>query len=374
MISTINIKGYRGLREFSLNKLGRVNLLVGANNCGKTSILEAIQILASAGDPLSLADGVIRRGERISDSIRRRNGISADHDLSHLFYGHEVAPGQEFTIATDENCALGGVTVRVQEINGLEHSRQSSLPFESGSDDALDAPAWTLTVDWTHHDFPTFELPINSFGGVSFDSLRRFPRRRFETAIPVRHISTSGLSIETVVQMFEDLVLKPEEGLAVDALRTIEPTIERVATVGANRRSSYPGERGGFVVKLTNFDQRVPIGSMGDGMWRMLGLALALVNAEGGILLVDEIDTGLHYTVMDQMWKLLSEGARKLSVQVFATTHSRDCYESLATIARAEVSDGSEVTIQRIETGRNSAIGFSEQEIVAAAERGMEVR
>ena len=374
MLSHVNIRGYRGLREFSLNGLGRVNLLVGSNNCGKTSILEAIQILANAGDPWSLVHGVVRRGERVSDSFRRRNRSTSDHDLSHLFFGHEVSIGQEFEITSDQKGPLGGVIVHITEGSQREKERQSSLPFEAGDDESIDGAAWTLTIDWALRDSPSFELPINSYGGVSFDSLRRYPRSRFESALPVQHISTAGLSVDEVVQMFEDVVLTPDEDLAVDALRLIEPHIDRLATVSRDRRTSYPGERGGVVVKMIDSSQRVPIGSMGDGMWRMLGLALALVNAEGGILLVDEIDTGLHYTVMDQMWKLLSEGARKLSVQVFATTHSRDCYESLATIARDDVSDGSEVTIQRIESDRTVSTGFTEQEIIAAAERGMEVR
>ena len=108
-------------------------------------------------------------------------------------------------------------------------------------------------------------------------------------------------------------------------------------------------------------------------MWRMLGLALALSNAKGGILLVDEIDTGLHYSVMENMWRMISERAVALDVQVFATTHSRDCYESLAAVAPPE-SGPADVTIQRIDEHRKRAVRFSNDEVVAAAERGIEVR
>ena len=108
-------------------------------------------------------------------------------------------------------------------------------------------------------------------------------------------------------------------------------------------------------------------------MWRMLGLALALAKAKGGVLLVDEIDTGLHYSVMENMWRMVSERAAALAVQVFATTHSRDCYESLAAILQPG-SLPSEVTIQRIDPSRGQAVRFSNDDIVAAAERGIEVR
>jgi len=119
---------------------------------------------------------------------------------------------------------------------------------------------------------------------------------------------------------------------------------------------------------------RIPIGTLGEGIWRLLGIALALVRARGGTLLIDEIDTGLHYSIMSKMWRLVLETAQRLDVQVFATTHSRDCFESLASIARVDVSEGSEVTIQRLETDRSRTVNFTEQEIVLAAERGIEVR
>ena len=172
-----------------------------------------------------------------------------------------------------------------------------------------------------------------------------------------------------MLPLLAETVLTPEEDTLLGALRMIEPGIERIATIGAARRrlGGYP--RGGVAVKLAG--QRVPIGSLGDGIWRLLGIALALVRARGGVLLVDEIDTGLHYSVLEKMWRLVHETANRLDVQVFATTHSRDCYESLAAIAHP---GGHDVTIQRIERGKPVAVAFSEAEIVQAAKRGIEVR
>jgi len=98
------------------------------------------------------------------------------------------------------------------------------------------------------------------------------------------------------------------------------------------------------------------------------------VHSANGILLVDEIDTGLHHTVMKAMWKFLYDAAEKYDVQVFATTHSRDCYQSLAVICRDSVAKNSDATIQRIERDREESIAYTEQEIIAAAESDIEVR
>ena len=103
-----------------------------------------------------------------------------------------------------------------------------------------------------------------------------------------------------------------------------------------------------MIVKLSDSDLPIPIGSMGDGIWRLLGLALATVSAQGGVLLVDEIDSGLHYSTMSDMWKIIWQTATKLDVQVFATTHSSDCWQSLASIASKEKEDKNRITIHRI--------------------------
>ena len=188
-----------------------------------------------------------------------------------------------------------------------------------------------------------------------------------------RFITSSALTPESVVELFESVVLTKDEELVIEALNIIEPSIERIA-IGGSERLRSDTTRGGVLVRCRGIDQRIPIGSMGDGIWRMLGIALALVRSGDGVLLIDEIDTGLHFTVMADMWRLIHRTAKRLNVQVFATTHSRDCYESLAVICQEQVREGSEITIQRIEKNRRESVGYTEQEIVAAADRGMEVR
>ena len=196
---------------------------------------------------------------------------------------------------------------------------------------------------------------------------------------PTQFVRSSSLDKETMKNLFDQIVLTPDEDLVIQALKSIEPDIERIASIN-------PRLRGSFVVQKTNNSdqriplasminfQRIPIGSMGDGISRILGLTLALINAKNGVLLVDEIDTGLHFSAMSDMWKLLYETAKRLNVQVFATTHSRDCWESLAEIAETEDSSENDIVIHRIEKGRANSIVIGEDEMAIAAERGIEVR
>src|SRR5262249_20177096 len=103
-------------------------------------------------------------------------------------------------------------------------------------------------------------------------------------------ISATGAPDQAWLGMlWNSLVLGPEEARVIDALRIIEPDLERLAFV--------PGSAGGFFVKLTGVAGRIPLGTMGEGMQRALSLALHLVRAEKSYLLVDEIDAGLHHSV-----------------------------------------------------------------------------
>jgi predicted ATPase len=132
--------------------------------------------------------------------------------------------------------------------------------------------------------------------------------------------------------MFEDVVLTPNEEIIIEALGSIEPRTQRIASLGFDSHKNSRS-RGGIVVRLAGSNQRIPIGSTGDGMWRILGLALAIVNAKDGVLLVDEIDTGLHFSAMADMWKLIWETAQELDVQVFATTHNNKSIKPALTLA-----------------------------------------
>lgn len=80
-------------------------------------------------------------------------------------------------------------------------------------------------------------------------------------------------------------------------------------------------------------NQPISLNSMGDGMLRILQLALKVYPAKDGFLLIDEFENGLHYSIQEKVWDWLFELSEQLNIQVFATTHSWDSVESFAKIA-----------------------------------------
>lgn len=372
MLRNLRITNFRALREFAMSGLGRVNLLVGTNNCGKTSVLEAIHMLSAPGSagPLWLAQA--RRGELVD------NATDKQVDVTHLVHGHKLAEGSGFRIVGDgtagQQALVAEFVSRKLELRAVDRNgdedREGDDERDIGAAVGLLAPL-SLRLGWSGASEPMGAvLTISRQGGLS---LARVLSSQAAVGVELPGslvlITTEGLPRDEIISMFESVVLTPSEESVIRALRTVEPGIERIASIGTHARQYTRDSRGGLAMMVAG--QRIPIGSMGDGIWRLLGIALSLVRARGGVLLIDEIDTGLHYSVLVDMWRLVFETARSLDVQVFATTHSRDCYEALAAVTEP---GRTEISLQRIERGKVEAVAFTELEIRQAAERGLEVR
>ncbi len=346
-----------------MENLGRINLLVGTNNCGKTSILEAIDILADYPDVVGLGGLSLMRGAHAQPVNGQGSGAEAIA-MRHLFFGHPAQAGAEFVISSQHGEELQQVQVQMalRPPAGLETQPTLKVPERlwlvmnktGAAQPVVSAAPLTPQAEWLASNFAERYQQLNG-------------------SFYVPHIQIQGDSRATIVQRLSEVALNPEEQLVLQILRILSPDLEGITVVNrAPTVFDLPGSSHGVYVKLRGQRERVPIGTLGAGVWRLLGLALALVKARGRVLLVDEIETGLHYTAQVDMWKMVKQAAEELDVQVFATTHSRDCIDALAAIARPDVTTGSEVTIQRIEGER--AISYSEREIVLAAERGIEVR
>lgn len=91
-LNSLEVRNFRAFRDLKIEHLGRVNLLVGKNNVGKTSLLEAIQLYASrASTPTFIWETMIKRREIKQPLVNVRDMLAA---LKYLFYGRiDIKPG-----------------------------------------------------------------------------------------------------------------------------------------------------------------------------------------------------------------------------------------------------------------------------------------
>lgn len=358
MLNALRIDNYRAFRALEVASLAPVNLFVGANNVGKTALLDAVDLFAYRDSPEALWRASERRRELTSFDPGGESAAweGVDFDLSLLVYGRVVREGVLFSVEgfSDHTPAFVRGCVTRPKDNGLVFVVESDLRERS-------------------------EIPITPHGRI-VETAHRFRdrsgptwhRELIEPDLPeARFISTWRDDLRDVAASWEQVVLTPDEQPILAALQILEPDLERVAFVSSN----VPGSHGpGFVVKLRGSDRRLPLGSLGDGMRRMLTIALHLVRARGGFLLVDEIDAGIHHSAMVSLWRLVIETARRLGVQVFATTHSYDCVYALANLCEESAGLAADVAVHRIERGNPRAVRYAASEIGVAARHHLEVR
>ncbi|WP_309729802.1 AAA family ATPase, partial [Chamaesiphon sp. OTE_75_metabat_556] len=270
MLKSLKIKNFRCLEEFNLPQLGRVNLLVGKNNSGKTSILEALHILSSPDKIKPFFDIIECRGE--SSLNEKDNGSGGFFELGHLFSGHQIEAESSFEISgttdTDENIKFSFCLkdIPLQESTREEISNNKHISF--------------LYVDFDRYTGASYVLEwedVNKMGYVLFlpvsTPIDRLRMSILEESTSSRLVSLNLSKASTIISEFNQIVLTPQEETLYESLRIIEPGIERIATVG--NRMYRQNINSGFVVSINK--QRVPIGSMGYGIWRMLEITLAMV-------------------------------------------------------------------------------------------------
>jgi len=170
----------------------------------------------------------------------------------------------------------------------------------------------------------------------------------------------------TLSQLWENIVLSPQEDDIYKIVRdTIQPDLIRL-DVG----------REIVRVRLQDTEKPVPLGTLGDGVYRILLIALSLANAQNSILLIDELELGLHYSALEKLWNMIFKYAQKWDIQVFATTHSQDVLRTFHYVADDEkyINDAQYIRLQINRKGENEAILFDGERLRESLELQLEIR
>ncbi len=355
MLNSLEIKNFRALEDFKVAKLGRVNLIVGKNNSGKSTVLEALRIYAGNAYPKLLESIAASHDEKYKQEFT----ILDEPDTSivpfeDLFTGRQL-PDDETEIIIGESTSSDQALHLCHRFNVDREERVTDAEGKTHISKSGDYVTKLSFIDWTNEQISddygrvrevllvvknnmSFPIYLNS-RTLDLASLNiRFFSKKFG-ATKCSFIPTQLVSIDELAQEWSNIVGTEYEDVAKQALRIILPEFQEIYFVP--NTSSANESKHIAKVKLPNLPRPVPLKSLGDGMIRILQLALKLVSAQGGFLLIDELENGLHYSIQEQVWAWLFEVAERLDIQVFATTHSWDCIESFTKVATAnETTEG----------------------------------
>ena len=368
MLQTLAMRGYRGFESYRLTNLARVNLVVGRNNCGKTSVLEAIELLVSGGHPAVFSRSLQRRGEIDARYAPRPRDWPAD--VSHVFSGHACAPGANFDLSSDDGKRKLKVEILSldeigEETDDWEPSLKRRLERSLFDPDEDGAPMFGMRIDRGTPE-RRIVLPVMEDGTALFERPFRWMRNG-PPATPVRFLALESFDPASLGGMWDTVLTEGREKDVVDDMRLLEPDLDSIHFLTARLGT-------GILLGFRSGGRRLPIGTYGDGMRRLLALRLSLVGTANGVLLIDEIDTGLHWTIMEEMWQFVVKVAQRSNVQIFATTHSYDCIRGLGSLIQSRPDLTDQVCIQKVDTSLKQAVCLRGDQIKVAVEQDIEVR
>ncbi|WP_346815184.1 AAA family ATPase [Aeromonas hydrophila] len=328
MLTEFRVQRFRLFDDIKINKLSRVNLIVGKNNSGKSALLEALLLFFSNMSPTDLLEIVNARQENWSG--RRDFEVTP---LRHLFKGH-VLPElfkRGFILSSEQKSIEvridAYVVDEVQEDKIIRRALTEKEFKDKGGVVDLDDIALVSISKEKGRSIRSRIMSVD-------EEVRVLGRRVFmrnPSATPVQYVSTSGLSNLRASALWDTISLTELEHEVVNGLQLIEPSVTGITFVAESEDSGFRSRDGRIpLVKVGGVEEPIPLKSLGDGMTRMFHIILSLACAKNGVLIVDEFENGLHWSVQEGAWDIVFKLSKQLNVQVFTTTHSRDCISSFS--------------------------------------------
>jgi AAA domain, putative AbiEii toxin, Type IV TA system len=376
VLQGFDIKGFRTFKHLRIDRLARVNLVVGRNNVGKTMLLEALRLYVDGAHFASIARLLLTRNEVAALAAPRR-GAEAELRLEALFHGRPAQLRADDAICLqDPTAPASALYIEAVERQGKNKKPRQGLGRilrvrrgqQSGLLDASELS----------------ELGMNS----------RHPGWPLEAPA---FVHAGRMAAPHMGWLWDRVALTARAANVVNALRVIAP-VEGIALV-ADPASYREGERVAMA-RVTSETEPVPLASLGDGMLRVFELALAtefaaspttsrstmlttdakeaggdiIIAIDEPVLLIDEVEIGVHYSALPDVWRYLFRAARERGIQVFATTHSWDCIEAFQQAA-AEEPEGSAVLMRLEQKGQDHrAVLFDQDELPTVTKHHIEVR
>ena len=310
ILTELNIENFRGIKNLNISDMRRLVLLSGNNNVGKSSVLEAIFLLMDHLSPESFNRMNIFRGLNIST-----DGVGL---WEPLFY--QMNPDNTIKIQTTRGKET--LTLSYMKDESYIPALNGGIPKDVfGSFQSSAKRNYTLQFDFKSKGLVDYS-EVGHYTASENGTLRELSNDNEDKQILqlTYTVFVNNYFVRTervILDRMGKAEINGEKDKLIGFLKRIDPSISDIVTVSVKGISQ---------IYIKTNDKLLPIQFSGDGINKLLYIILSIMDAKDGILLVDEIDTGFHYSMHSDLWKMISDVSRDYNCQVIATTHS---YENI---------------------------------------------
>ena len=298
-LNNIEIKHFRGIDHLKIEDFSRVNVLVGQNNSGKTSVLEAIALLMGMSNP---------DNPQAINAMRARKSFSNFIDLQYLFKNLDTSMPPELSSELNDGSSRNlrlGLTYVFDELSEPKNDHLQ----QNGS------------VKYVN----TLEMNFDIVSGESKQSYKSWLRVNSQGMTVNRKLAEGYLENKRAWITPSDLMTSNlVNDLAELFKRNRKDTVLKLLKMFDSRINSIEILTDDIYIGFEGLAQMLPVGMMGDGLRRYLSIVASAANPIIDVFLIDEIDNGLHYSVYKKLWQSLFALAVANDKQIFVTTHSKE--------------------------------------------------
>ncbi len=325
----LKIQGFRGLKSLELSGLGKVNILVGDNNSGKTSVLEAISIFCNPLDAFQWLGTSQRRSYIGGKNLETRPDLETVKWISL----------QEENIDSIDELYQGEITIDAKgttpvikieaTLSAIESSGDGSNPEKFRDDDMSNkyinsGIELKVIAHLIKHEPDLFGHPdLFKKTHCFWEGERFIQRKRYTPYIKNATIFPAYFESESILYRLTEII-KEGDGKEeiIKILRLFDENITDIEIL------STPKNRAILSVNHQILG-RTPLSVFGDGFKRALIMAITLMSIENGVLLIDEIETSIHVSALSEIFSWLVKTCQIRGIQLFVTTHSLEAIDAM---------------------------------------------
>lgn len=355
MLKKVMIENFRGISNLELNDLRQFNLFVGKNNCGKTSLLESIILISTPGNQNVLVWINSMRGHYITQPYSWSVIFNKlDTQIPIRLYGEMSNPKEkrELSIMT------------LLDTNAAQVANKPFEHFQKGIRREFLDNTIGLSIEFSilkdREKKQTYESKIWLEG----DKWGGGPPGNYSENLKITFLNQVLIRVDIPPRYNQVLIRKQEEEILV-ILRKVEPSLVKLS-LGADN----------ILYCDMGFTKLLPLSSAGEGLNNLLAIVLAIYETSGGVVLIDEIENGLHYSTQEILWEAIFEAATAFNVQVFASTHSYETVKAFNSAYEKLNDKGDKLRLFRIENEKETMrlIDFNHEMLSMTIMKDWEVR